>query len=88
MFSAAATFDEQVVDDILDVTQSSAELGKTAGKDLVTDKATYPKLLGLENAKNFAQELKAKAKEQLSIFDQAKAAPLLGLTDYIANRQN
>jgi geranylgeranyl diphosphate synthase type II len=78
----------QVVDDILDVTQSSAELGKTAGKDLVTDKATYPKLLGLENAKNFAQELKAKAKEQLSIFDQAKAAPLLGLTDYIANRQN
>ncbi|CAM6047136.1 unnamed protein product [Sphagnum compactum] len=78
----------QVVDDILDVTKSSAELGKTAGKDLLTEKATYPKLLGLERSKVFAQNLLAKAKEQLSIFDQMKAAPLLGLADYIANRQN
>ncbi|CAM6003472.1 unnamed protein product [Sphagnum balticum] len=78
----------QVVDDILDVTKSSAELGKTAGKDLLTDKATYPKLLGLERSKVFAQNLLAKAKQQLSIFDQIKAAPLLGLADYIANRQN
>ncbi|CAK9869524.1 unnamed protein product [Sphagnum jensenii] len=78
----------QVVDDILDVTKSSAELGKTAGKDLLADKATYPKLLGLERSKEFAQNLTVKAKEQLSIFDQLKAAPLLGLADYIANRQN
>jgi geranylgeranyl diphosphate synthase type II len=78
----------QVVDDILDVTKSSAELGKTAGKDLLADKATYPKLLGLERSKEFAQNLTVKAKEQLSIFDQSKAAPLLGLADYIANRQN
>jgi geranylgeranyl diphosphate synthase type II len=76
------------VDDILDVTKSSAELGKTAGKDLLTDKATYPKLLGLERSKVFAQNLLAKAKQQLSIFDQIKATPLLGLADYIANRQN
>lgn len=78
----------QVVDDILDVTKSSAELGKTAGKDLLADKATYPKLLGLEKSKAFAEELTRKAKDQLSVFDQQKAAPLLGLADYIAYRQN
>jgi len=78
----------QVVDDILDVTKSSAELGKTAGKDLLADKATYPKLLGLERSREFAEELRCKAKEQLSVFDQAKAAPLLALADYIAMRQN
>nr|WGT68885.1 geranylgeranyl diphosphate synthase [Pohlia nutans] len=78
----------QVVDDILDVTKSSAELGKTAGKDLLADKATYPKLLGLEKSKEFAEELRRRAQEQLSVFDQQKAAPLLGLADYIANRQN
>ncbi|XVF20616.1 hypothetical protein REPUB_Repub12eG0016300 [Reevesia pubescens] len=44
----------QVVDDILDVTKSSEELGKTAGKDLVSNKATYPKLMGIDKAKKFA----------------------------------
>lgn len=76
------------MDDILDVTKSSVELGKTAGKDLLADKATYPKLLGLEKSKEFAEELARKAKKQLSVFDQEKAAPLLGLADYIADRQN
>ncbi|KAG9138471.1 hypothetical protein Leryth_012763 [Lithospermum erythrorhizon] len=51
----------QVVDDILDVTKTSQELGKTAGKDLATDKATYPKLMGLDKAKEFADELLAKS---------------------------
>lgn len=78
----------QVVDDILDVTKSSEELGKTAGKDLLTDKATYPKLMGLEKAKEFASELASRAKNELSCFDPLKAAPLLGLADYIAFRQN
>lgn len=78
----------QVVDDILDVTRSSEELGKTAGKDLVADKATYPKLLGLDKSREFAVELKNKALNQLSEFDKAKAAPLYGLTEYIASRQN
>lgn len=41
----------QVADDILDVTKTSEELGKTAGKDLEADKTTYPKLLGLEKSK-------------------------------------
>nr|AQN80594.1 geranylgeranyl diphosphate synthase 2 [Ginkgo biloba] len=78
----------QVVDDILDVTKSSQELGKTAGKDLLADKVTYPKLLGLEESREFAEELNRQAKDQLSVFDMEKAAPLLCLADYIAHRQN
>ncbi|KMZ57403.1 Heterodimeric geranyl(geranyl) pyrophosphate synthase large subunit 1, chloroplastic [Zostera marina] len=78
----------QVVDDILDVTKSSEELGKTAGKDLATDKTTYPKLLGLDKSKEFAEELNADAKLQLADFDPDKAAPLIFLSNYIAYRQN
>ena len=77
----------QVVDDILDVTKSSQELGKTAGKDLASDKTTYPKLMGLEKSREFAEELLKDAKDQLSEFDPIKAAPLLHLADYIAHRQ-
>lgn len=78
----------QVVDDILDVTKSSDELGKTAGKDLVTDKVTYPKLMGLDEAREFAEKLNEDAKQQLSEFDPDKAAPLIALADYIAHRDN
>ncbi|KAK8943772.1 hypothetical protein KSP40_PGU018294 [Platanthera guangdongensis] len=77
----------QVVDDILDMTKSSEELGKTAGKDLATDKTTYPKLMGLEKSREFAEELLREAKLQLDGFDPAKAAPLLHLANYIAYRQ-
>jgi geranylgeranyl diphosphate synthase type II len=45
-----------VADDILDVTATSEELGKTAGKDLAADKTTYPKLLGLEKSKQVRGE--------------------------------
>ncbi|CAL0311515.1 unnamed protein product [Lupinus luteus] len=78
----------QVVDDILDVTKSSEELGKTAGKDLVADKVTYPKLLGIEKSKEFAAKLMKDAHEQLSAFDPDKAAPLYALANYITHRQN
>lgn len=78
----------QVVDDVLDVTKSSGELGKTAGKDLATDKATYPRLMGLERAREFAGELVVKAVEELASFDSLKAAPLYHLAHYIASRQN
>ena len=78
----------QVVDDILDVTKSSEELGKTAGKDLVADKVTYPKLLGIEKSKEFADKLNKDAREQLAGFDEDKAAPLVALTNYIAYRQS
>ncbi|EIE26210.1 Polyprenyl synthetase [Coccomyxa subellipsoidea C-169] len=78
----------QVVDDILDITQSSEVLGKTAGKDLLSDKTTYPSLLGIERSKEVAQQLIADAKEQLSCYDPAKVAPLLGLATYIGARTN
>lgn len=78
----------QVVDDILDVTKSSEELGKTAGKDLATDKATYPKLMGINRAKKFVGELVAQAEQELSYFSSARAAPLYHLAHYIAHRQN
>ncbi|KAF7831093.1 geranylgeranyl pyrophosphate synthase 7, chloroplastic-like [Senna tora] len=77
----------QVVDDILDATKSSEELGKSAGKDLESDKATYPKLMGVDGAKKFASELVEKAIMELSYFDARKAAPLHHLANYMANRQ-
>ncbi|KAF5202676.1 Geranylgeranyl pyrophosphate synthase protein [Thalictrum thalictroides] len=78
----------QVLDDILDATKSSEQLGKTAGKDLMTGKTTYPKLLGLEKSREIAEKLNREAKEQLSDFDPEKAAPLVSLADYVLNRQN
>eukprot|EP00245_Coleochaete_scutata_P010077 TRINITY_DN346_c0_g1_i1.p1 TRINITY_DN346_c0_g1~~TRINITY_DN346_c0_g1_i1.p1 ORF type:complete len:382 (+),score=75.19 TRINITY_DN346_c0_g1_i1:123-1268(+) len=78
----------QVIDDILDCTKTSEELGKTAGKDMAQSKATYPSLLGLEKSKEIALNLIADAKAQLATFDPQKAAPLVGLADFIAYRQN
>lgn len=77
----------QVADDILDVTASTEELGKTAAKDLDADKTTYPKLLGLDGARAEAQRLTDEAKEQLKPFGD-RAVPLLALADYIINRKN
>lgn len=77
----------QVADDILDVTQSTEELGKTAGKDEDTDKTTYPKLLGLDGARKEAERLIAEAKKALEPFGE-RAAPLLALADFIINRKN
>ncbi|CAD7695355.1 unnamed protein product [Ostreobium quekettii] len=78
----------QVVDDILDVTQTTEHLGKTAAKDLASDKTTYPKLLGLEKSRVVAEELIEDAISQLASFDPEKAAPLVGLAKYIGARTN
>jgi geranylgeranyl diphosphate synthase type II len=77
----------QVADDILDVTQSTEELGKTAAKDLDADKTTYPKLLGLDGARAEAERLVAEAKDALAPFGD-RATPLLALADFIINRKN
>lgn len=77
----------QVADDILDVTQSTEELGKTAGKDEDTDKTTYPKLMGLDGARAEAERLVALAKESLEPFGD-KATALLALADFIIDRKN
>ncbi|KAK4773438.1 hypothetical protein SAY87_028457 [Trapa incisa] len=78
----------QVIDDILDVTKSSLELGKTTGKDVLAHKVTYPKLLGVEKSREFAKKLNGDAQAQLAGFDPDKAAPLVALANYIANRQS
>ncbi|XP_019092508.1 PREDICTED: geranylgeranyl pyrophosphate synthase 10, mitochondrial-like isoform X2 [Camelina sativa] len=78
----------QVVDDVLDVTKSSEELGKTAGKDLIAGKLTYPRLMGMEKSREYAERLNREAREHLQGFDLDKVAPLLSLADYILNRQN
>ncbi|CAA7021875.1 unnamed protein product [Microthlaspi erraticum] len=77
-----------VVDDVLDVTKSSEDLGKTAGKDLVAGKLTYPKVMGVEKSKEYAEKLNIEAREHLQEFDSHKMAPLLSLADYIVNRQS
>lgn len=77
----------QVADDILDVTASSEDLGKTAGKDEATDKTTYVKLMGLEESKQYARDLIKEAKECLAPFGE-RAAPLLAIADYIVDRKN
>ncbi|KAL6864953.1 hypothetical protein ACP4OV_016104 [Aristida adscensionis] len=78
----------QVVDDVLDVTRTSEQLGKTAGKDLASDKATYPKLMGVDGARAYAAELVASAEAELARFDGDRAAPLRHLARFIAYRQN
>ena len=63
----------QIVDDVLDVTQTSEQLGKTAGKDTATEKATYPALFGIDTSIKKADELVAKASLALDPFgDRAK----------------
>ena len=75
----------QIIDDILDVTASSEVLGKTAGKDLIADKTTYPKLLGIDESRRRADQLVAEAKNALEPWS-SKSTPLLSLADYITNR--
>ena len=75
----------QIIDDILDITASSEVLGKTAGKDLIADKTTYPKLLGLEESRRRADALVREAKAVLKPWEQ-RSMPLLALADFITSR--
>jgi len=76
----------QVTDDILDVEESSAALGKTAGKDAEQQKATYPAVFGLERAHQIAQELSAKAIAELQLFG-ARADHLRTIAEYLVRRR-
>ena len=76
----------QVVDDILDCTASTATLGKTAGKDDAAEKPTYARLLGLDAARDYAEELRADALAALAIFGE-RATRLTELADFICHRQ-
>ena len=76
----------QVVDDILDCTANSATLGKTAGKDAAADKPTYVSLMGIDGAREFADELRTQALESLSVFG-VRGQRLINLTDFITHRK-
>ena len=77
----------QVQDDILDVESDTATLGKTQGKDQANHKPTYPALLGLEQAKAYALELRDQALHALRPFDSG-AEPLRELARYIVARRH
>jgi farnesyl diphosphate synthase len=78
----------QVVDDILDVTQVSSTLGKTAGKDLDNNKPTYVTVLGLEAARRHANELRDKAQAALARSGLRDAAWLSLLADKVVDRES
>jgi len=77
----------QVVDDILDVSESSAALGKTAGKDQAQQKATYPALVGLEKSREIANDLETKALRELDCYGQ-RATRLRQLAQFLVARRN
>lgn len=75
----------QVIDDILDVTQTSEQLGKTAGKDAAVQKATYPAIVGLEKSRKIATKLTDKAFAALKPF-KGRAVALEALAQYLLQR--
>jgi geranylgeranyl diphosphate synthase type II len=77
----------QIVDDVLDMTQSSEELGKTAGKDTASIKATWPAVFGIDQSLRDAEELIADAFAALEPFGPA-ADPLKSLAQYLVERKN
>ncbi len=76
----------QIADDILDVTQTSEQLGKTAGKDVSAEKATYPALYGLEASEQKAEQLVKEACAQLAAFG-ARAETLQELAHFLVERK-
>jgi len=77
----------QVIDDILDVTQTSEKLGKTAGKDTKAQKATYPSIVGLAKSRRIAAQLTEKAFASLLPF-RGRAEALEALADFLLKRES
>jgi geranylgeranyl diphosphate synthase type II len=75
----------QIIDDILDVTQTSEQLGKTAGKDTAARKATYPSIVGMDKSRAIAARLTARAFRALEAFKDNGAA-LAALAQYLLKR--
>ncbi|MDB5819991.1 MAG: polyprenyl synthetase [Rhizobacter sp.] len=87
-YGAAVGLAFQVVDDILDVTQVSSTLGKTAGKDLDNNKPTYVSVLGLERARAHAGELREQAHAALARSGLADTALLALMADIVVERDS
>jgi geranylgeranyl diphosphate synthase type II len=77
----------QIVDDVLDVTQSSEQLGKTAGKDIASEKTTYPALFGLEESRKKASSLLDSASDALESFG-SRGDILKDLARFLVERQS
>jgi geranylgeranyl diphosphate synthase type II len=77
----------QIIDDILDVTQTSEILGKSAGKDVTAKKATYPAVIGLDKSRAEAGRLTRQAHNALSVFSSSDAEPLHALANYLLERE-
>jgi geranylgeranyl diphosphate synthase type II len=75
----------QIIDDILDITQTSEKLGKTAGKDTAAQKATYPSIVGLEKSRQIAQRLTERAFAALKVF-RGRAQALEALALFLLQR--
>ena len=76
----------QVTDDILDVEESSAALGKTAGKDAAQQKATYPAVFGLEKSRQIANDLSTKAIGELQVYGE-RATRLQSIAEFLVLRR-
>lgn len=75
----------QIIDDILDITQTSEQLGKTAGKDTQAQKATYPSIVGLAKSRRIAAALTERAFTALKVF-RGRARALEALAEYLLKR--
>ena len=84
-YSEAIGLAFQVVDDVLDATAPSTQLGKTAGKDAAANKATYVSLLGVEQATALAVDLHGQACDAVKVFGSS-GQYLRGLADFIVRR--
>lgn len=77
----------QVIDDVLDCEADTATLGKTAGKDADNNKPTYVKLMGLQAARKYAEQLVREAVAELTVFDE-RAQYLRQLAEYVVARNH
>lgn len=85
-FGKSAGLAFQIADDVLDMTQSSEELGKTAGKDAKTQKATYPAVFGMEESRARAEELVARGAKALEPFGE-RGETLKQLAQFLVQRK-
>jgi geranylgeranyl diphosphate synthase type II len=87
LFGRKAGLAFQIVDDVLDMTVDSAHLGKTAGKDLATEKATWPAVFGIEQSKRDAAQLVEEAYAALAPYG-SRADGLKAIAHYLVDRNN
>jgi geranylgeranyl diphosphate synthase type II len=87
LFGRKAGLAFQIVDDVLDMTVDSAQLGKTAGKDQATEKATWPAVFGIEQSKRDAAQLIEEAFAALEPYGN-RADGLKAVARYLVERKN